>query len=146
MARPRKPQVAQNEVLARTLARQSKSQIAREMGIDRETVTRIQERHNLPQLLADSRQFIVENVVPDAIHSLHAQIRDRNAPGDGDLAARVLERTGVLDGGSAPTYNIEGDLVVQQGLALMASRPALPAAPAISAIPAIRPATKVANT
>jgi DNA-binding CsgD family transcriptional regulator len=41
MARSRKPLVAQNEVLARTLARQSKSQIAREMDIDRETVTRI---------------------------------------------------------------------------------------------------------
>jgi hypothetical protein len=42
MAHSRKPQVAQNEVLARTLARQSKSQIAREMGIDCETVMRIQ--------------------------------------------------------------------------------------------------------
>jgi hypothetical protein len=69
----------------------------------------------------------VENVVPDAIRSLHAQIIDRNAPGDGDLTARLLERSGVLDGGGAPTYNIEGDLVLKQGLALMPSRPTLPA-------------------
>jgi hypothetical protein len=122
MARSRKPLVAQKEVLARTLARQSKSQIAREMDIDRETVTRIQECHNMPQLLADSRRFIVEKVMPDAIRSLHAQIIDRDAPGDGDLAARLLERSGVLDGGSAPTYNIEGDVVLQQGLTLPPSR------------------------
>jgi hypothetical protein len=127
MARSRKPLVAQNEVLARSFARQSKSQIAREMDIDRETVKRIQECYNLPQLLADSRQFIVEKVVPDAIRSLHAQIIDRNAPGDGDLAARLLEKSGVLDGGGAPTYNIEGDVVLQQGLALMPCRPTLPA-------------------
>jgi hypothetical protein len=125
MARSRKPLVAQNEVLARTLARQSKSQIAREMDIDRETVTRIQECHNLPRLLADSRRFIVENVVPDAIHSLHAQIIDRDAPGDGDLAARLLERSGVLDGGGAQTYKIEGDVVLHQGLALLPAKPQL---------------------
>jgi hypothetical protein len=58
MARSRKPLVAQNEVLARTLARQSKSQIAREMDIDRETVTRIQECHNLPRLLADAMPHV----------------------------------------------------------------------------------------
>ncbi len=76
--RSRKPAVAQNEVLARTLASQSKSQIAREMGIDRQTVTRIQECHNLPQLLSDSRQYVVERVVPDAVQSAHAQILDQN--------------------------------------------------------------------
>lgn len=135
MARSRKPLVAQNEVLARTLARQSKSQIAREMNIDRETVTRIQECHNLPQLLADSRRFLVENVVPDAIRSLHAQIIDRHAPGDGDLAARLLERSGVLDGESAPTYNIEGDVVLQKGLAMLPSPPSTAPALDISAIP-----------
>ena len=123
MARSRKPQVLQNEVLARTLARQSKSQIAQEMAIDRQTVTRIQECHNLPQLLADSRRFIVENVVPDAIHSLHAQIIDRDAPGDGDLAARLLERSGVLDGGSAPTFNICEDKRLQMALALLPPLP-----------------------
>jgi len=116
--------VAQNEVLARTLASQSKSQIAREMGIDRETVTRIQECHNLPQLLADSRRFIVENVVPDAIHSLHAQIIDRDAPGDGDLAARLLEKSGVLDGGSAPSYTFEGNVTLQQAINLLPPMPA----------------------
>jgi hypothetical protein len=146
MARSRKPLVAQNEVLARSLARQSKSQIAREMDIDRETVKRIQEGHNLPQLLADSRQFIVEKVVPDAIRSLHAQIIDRNAPGDGDLAARLLEKSGVLDGGGAPTYNIEGDLVLQQGLALLPSRPSLSAAATIAAVPAVQEAGYANNT
>jgi hypothetical protein len=121
-SRPRKSHVAQNEVLSRTLARQSKSQIAREMGIDRETVTRIQECHNLPQLLADSRRFIVENVAPDAIRSMHAQIVDRSAPGD--LAARLLEKIGVLDGGSAPTHNIADGPSMQVLNALFPARPA----------------------
>lgn len=119
MAKSRKPQVLQNEVLARSLARQSKSQIAREMAIDRQTVTRIQECHNLPQLLADTRLYIVERVVPDAIESMHAQILDRDAPGDGDLAARLLEKSGVLADESAPRYTFEGDVALQQAIVLV---------------------------
>jgi hypothetical protein len=80
--------------------------------------------HNLPQLLADSRRFIVENVAPDAIRSMHAQIVDRSAPGDGDLAARLLEKIGVLDGGSAPIHNIADDPSMQVLNALFPARPA----------------------
>ncbi len=122
--RSRKPAVTQNAVLARTLAGQSNSQIASEMGIDRETVTRIQECHNLPQLLADSRQYIVQHVVPDALESVHAQIKDRGAPGDGNLAIRTLEGIGVL-GDNAPkaTFNFHDDAMLQMGVALLPPLP-----------------------
>ena len=127
--RSRKPQVVQNEVLARTLAAQSNSRIAREMGIDRQTVTRIQECHNLPQLLADSRQYVVEHVVPDAIESVHAQIIDRDSRGDGDLGARVLEKVGVLSGDSARvSLTFQDNAALQVAIALLP-----PAAPADSA-------------
>ena len=116
--RSRKPAVAQQEVLARTLAGQSKSQIAHEMDIDRQTVTRIQEGHNLPQLLEESRKYVVERVVPDAIESVHAQIKNRKAPGDGDLAARILEGTGVLGDEAKPVFNFQADVRFQMLSAL----------------------------
>jgi hypothetical protein len=64
----------------------------------------------------------VENVVPDAIHSLHAQIIDRNAPGDRDLAARLLERSGVLDGGGCADLQHRGRRGVATGASASASQ------------------------
>lgn len=39
----------------------------------------------------------------------------------------IASGTTFLDGGSSPTYNIEDDLVLQKGFALMPRRPAQPA-------------------
>jgi DNA-binding XRE family transcriptional regulator len=81
----------QTEVLARRFLGQSKSKIAREMNIDRETVTRVEKGHHPPQVEAWKCRMAAA-----AVKAVQAQLRDRKAPGDGNLGLRVLEGAGVL--------------------------------------------------
>ena len=86
----------QREILARRLQGQSKSSIAKELHIDRETVTRVEVVNNVPQMVEEWKAYIAKEVVPLAVEAVSAQIRDRKAPGDGDLGLKVLTGTGVL--------------------------------------------------
>jgi hypothetical protein len=62
---------------------------------------------------------MAEHVVPDAVESVHAQILDRDAPGDGNLAVRVLEGVGVL-GKDAGPQTVVYDERTQMAIALLA--------------------------
>ena len=83
----RTPPVKQGAIIQRRAAGQSKRQIARELGVDRDTVTRVEQAHfQTPpdaSIVAQSKALI-----PKALESL-----DRHIPEDGGLAMRYLEST-----------------------------------------------------
>jgi hypothetical protein len=71
----------------------SKAQIAREMRIDRETVTRILADPEIHEALEASRSRCVA-MLPKAERAVERQLET----GDGDLGLRFLEKSGVLSG------------------------------------------------
>lgn len=71
----------------------SKAQIAREMRIDRETVTRILAEPEINEALEASRSRCVA-LLPKAEQAVERQL----SSGDGNLGLRFLEKSGVLSG------------------------------------------------
>jgi len=71
---------------------QSKSQIAREVGIDRETVTRILNSSEIREILEVAQSIIAASLPRIAAMVTQDVLRER----DRELGTRILEKSGVL--------------------------------------------------
>jgi hypothetical protein len=91
----------------------SKSQIAREMKIDRETVTRILADPEINEAIEASRSRCVA-MLPKAERAVERQLEK----GDGDLGLRFLEKSGVLSGPQQPRNSMTMDVHLQQAIAM----------------------------
>jgi len=80
---------------------QSKSEIAREVGIDRETVTRILNSSEIREIVEISQSIIAESLPRIAAMVTQDVLRER----DRELGARILEKSGVL--GEIQTPRVE---------------------------------------
>ncbi len=90
----------------------SKAQIAREMKIDRETVTRILSEPEISEAIEASRSRCVA-MLPKAERAVERQLEK----GDGDLGLRLLEKSGVLAGPQPPRNSMTVDVHLYQALA-----------------------------
>jgi len=89
-----KPPAIKAAVLARYVEGKPKAKIARELSIDRETVTRILDEPGIREAIEASRKRCLE-LLPKAERAVERQLDG----GDGDLGLRLLEKSGVLVGG-----------------------------------------------
>ena len=105
----RKSEAAKAVVLARSATGASNSQIAREMGIDRETVSRILSEPEIAAVIQQGKNDVVR-MVPKAVGVVDDALDKKNAK----VAMGVLTGVGVLKpdggyGGSGITLNITMD-------------------------------------
>jgi hypothetical protein len=108
------------EVLARVALGHSKRKIARDLHTGRHRLDAILAQHQSAPL-GTTR---VARITPLAYDAVERTLTTNEWPHAGSLGMRWLERTDLaVQQGSR--YNIEGDLVLQQGLTFMPSRPAL---------------------
>jgi len=91
-ATSRKAPVVKHRVALLRAQGQSKSQIAREVGIDRETVTRILNSSEIREILEVSQGIIADSLPRIAAMVSEDVLRKR----DRVLGERILERSGVL--------------------------------------------------
>ena len=108
-AKSRKSEAAKAVVLARSAAGASNSQIAREMGIDRETVSRILSEPEIAAVIQQAKNDVIR-MVPKAVGVVDDALDEKNAK----VAMSVLTGVGVLKpdggyGGSGITLNITMD-------------------------------------
>ena len=92
IATSRKAPVVKHTVALLRAQGQSKSQIAREVGIDRETVTRILNSSEIREIVAVSQSIIAQSLPQIAAMVTQDVVRER----DRALGERILERSGVL--------------------------------------------------
>ena len=88
-----KPPAIKAAVIARYVEGKPKAKIARELAIDRETVTRILDEPGTKEAIEASRKRCLE-LLPKAERAVERQLDE----GDGDLGLRLLEKSGVLVG------------------------------------------------
>jgi hypothetical protein len=81
-------------VIARYVEGRPKARIARELEIDRETVTRILDEPGIKEAVEASRTRCLA-LLPKAERAVERQLDE----GDGDLGLRLLEKSGVLIAG-----------------------------------------------
>jgi hypothetical protein len=110
------------EVLARIALGHSKRKIARDLHIGRHTIDDILAQHQSAPL-GTTR---VARITPLAYDAVERTLTTNEWTQAGSLGMRWLERTDLAES-QGTRYNIAGDLVLQQSLALMPSRLALPA-------------------
>jgi hypothetical protein len=104
------PPAKQGAILQRRAAGQSMRQIARDLGVDRETVARVEAAHF--QLPPDATiQEQAKLLIPKALDSL-----DRHIPEDGGLAMRYLEATLFRETGHGQVVFNDAKLNVAIGL------------------------------
>ena len=90
-ATSRKPAAVKAAVIARYVEGKQKAEIARELRIDRETVTRILNEPDILEAVEASRLRVLQ-LLPKAERAVERQLDG----GDGDLGLRLLEKSGVL--------------------------------------------------
>ena len=96
--RSRKPPALKQEVIVRRIAKQNKSQISRELGISKNTVTAILEESNTDRLIESGRLQVCE-LIPESIRVVKYRL-EKNS----EIAAfKVLEGIGVLGKDSKPS-------------------------------------------
>jgi hypothetical protein len=113
------------EVLARIALGHSKRKIARDLHIGRHTIDDILAQHQSAPL-GTTR---VARITPLAYDAVEKTLTTNEWPQAGSLGMRWLERTDLAQQ-QGDRYHIEGDVVLQQGLTLLPSRPELPIAAA----------------
>ena len=91
-ATSRKAPVVKHRVALLRAQGQSKSQIAREVGIDRETVTRILNSSEIREIVEVSQSIIAESLPRIATMVTQDVLKER----DRELGERILERSGIL--------------------------------------------------
>ena len=110
-----KPPAVKAAVLARYVAGDSKSKIARGLHIDRETVTRILSEPEYREAIEASRSRCVE-LLPKAERAVESQLDE----GDGDLGLRFLEKTGVLQAeASAARFALQSNTTLQLAIQML---------------------------
>ena len=87
----RKPPIVETSVIARKISGDSNSKIARDLRIDRSTVTRILESSEFPRAV-EYGQIRVHRIIPDTCDALHRAVRKDNVP----AILAVLNGTGIL--------------------------------------------------
>jgi hypothetical protein len=92
----------------------SRAQIARELRIDRETVTRILSEPEIEEAIEQARARCIA-LLPDAVRAVKSQLRK----GDGDLGLRFLEKMGVLNGDAASRITMNDDPKLQVAIQLL---------------------------
>lgn len=117
-----KPPAIKAKVIALYAEGQSKARIARKLGIDRETVTRILDEPEIKEAVEASRSRCIA-LLPKAEQAVERQLDE----GDGDLALRLLEKSGVFAG--EPHFSFHDDSQLQIAINTLLSPAALPAAP-----------------
>jgi hypothetical protein len=115
-------EVVRGEVLARIALGHSKRKVARDLHIGRHRLDAILAQHQSAPL-STTRVARITPLAYDAVERTLTTNEWRHA---GSLGMRWLERTDLAEQ-QGDRYNIAGDLVLQQGIALMPSHPALPA-------------------
>jgi hypothetical protein len=104
-----KPPAVKAAVALKRAEGKSKAQIAREMRIDRETVTRILGEPAIKEALEASRSRCMA-MLPKAERAVERQLDT----GDGDLGLRLLEKSGVLTRPAEPPQQQMGSIHLQQ--------------------------------
>jgi hypothetical protein len=104
-----KPPAVRAAVALKRAEGKSKAQIAREMRIDRETVTRILGEPAIKEALEASRSRCVA-LLPKAERAVERQLDT----GDGDLGLRLLEKSGALTPPAEPPQQHMGSIHLQQ--------------------------------
>ena len=92
-ATSRKPPAVKAAVIARYAEGKARAGIARELHVDRETVTRILNEPGIKEAVEASRARVMA-LLPKAERAIKQQLDE----GDGDLGLRLLEKSGVLTG------------------------------------------------
>ena|ERR1700676_3289611 len=90
------PEVVQSRVIERSLEGASNREIAREEGIDRETVTRILSQRELVEMRAE-HQSRLERLVSKALDVYEETLGCKDAQLAAATATKILEGTGVMD-------------------------------------------------
>ena len=107
-----KPPAVKAAVIARYTEGKSRAGIARELKIDRETVTRILDEPGVIEALESSRTRCLR-LLPKAEKAVETALD----AGDGDLGMRFLERSGVLVGADTqPRFGNDPRLAIAIGL------------------------------
>jgi predicted transcriptional regulator len=105
------------------------SLIARELGLSRPSVRKYLATAGE---IASSFQEQIDAITQAALESVKAQILDRNSKGDGRLALDFAKCT-VFAEQRGPSYNIAGDVTLQQAINLLPSLPAASGLPPANA-------------
>lgn len=104
------------------------SQISRELDLSRPTVRKyLKDAGAISSNYQEQLASITKAITDEAYKSIHAQIVDRNAKGDGRLALDWMKMT-VYAEKRAPIYNMADDRTMQTLMALLPARPAAAAA------------------
>lgn len=117
-----KPPAVKAGVIARYAGGASRARIARDLQIDRETVTRILNEPEIKEAVEASRSRCM-GLLPKAEQAVERQLNE----GDGDLGLRFLEKSGVLAG--EPHFSFHDDSRLQIAINELLSPAAPPAAP-----------------
>lgn len=102
-----KPQVTKTAVLAKTMAGESKSQIAEDLGITRDTVRRILNESELANLVAEGKSGVYM-LIPKAVKALERAL-DKGDTSEAKIILRsvnILPSEGDGSSGSAVTINL----------------------------------------
>ena len=95
--RPYTPESTQTRILAKAIAGESNSEIARQEGLDRGTIRRILSRSEFQNIIQEHRQQVLE-LIPDSIRLFRKALK--TSLGDESLPAEPVgaEKIAVLDG------------------------------------------------